>query len=734
MAEIRDASSGEGETMSGADQLVLPPGQVTRLQSFRTPDLDTIDCRRMQLWSAALVLLIVATAALATVSVWGAAPLPEWMTPFVLSCGLVGLVGLFSTYVVQQELRLRRLSRRLVREKLLTAALTSRLEETGALLEAGRAVNRELELDEVLDTILRCSLEMLDARGGSIMLAHPGDELRTVCAKGESRAHGARQSFSDGIAGRVATTREPLLIQGRVRGTSAGGVAGDPSSVSSALSVPLINRDRLLGVLNANAATGRSFTGHELRALSVFGEHAAAAIANAQLFEAQRLVARQSTYRAFHDPLTGLPNRALLLDRLASALATRRPQSRRVALLFFDLDDFKKVNDSLGHGAGDEVLVVFSDRLRTALRAGDTVSRFGGDEFAAVLRDVDSIEEPLRAAHRIQQVLDEPFEVAGERLRFSCGVGIAFEGEGASTADTLLRAGYTALHAAKAAGKRSVKVYEPRMRTDVLERLDIEQRLPGAIDRGEMVVHFQPIHSLADGRVLGLEALVRWEQPGKGLLPASAFVGIAEETGILPGIDRWVLRHACRNLREVTSAGKGPQPFLNVNLSPTTLRDGRLAEWVMDTIAEEAVEPDRVVLEVTESVMLKDAPQVAERLAELKSHGVRVALDDFGTGYCSLAYLRQLPVDMIKIDRLFIDGITHDAGTRALVGGIVRLGTGLGFDVVAEGIEDASQARTLVDVGCAYGQGFLFSRAIPAAYVGEYLATQGRLRSEAGVA
>src|SRR5262245_16940045 len=354
--------------------------RIAGLHSFDTPTLEAVEQRRLQLWLLTLLLLATAAVALVLLTGWRIVEPPGWLTPRVAQLSVLALVGLFCAYALEKELQLRRLTRLLIEERVLTTALTNRLREINALLEAGKAINLDLDLEEVLATVMRCSLELLGGNDASVLLAHGEGELRTVAASDKSAARGARVPVGAGIAGRVAATREPLLIDGAVDRT------GDPGHVDlpaphSAMSVPLVHRDVLLGVLNVNAGADRSYTPHDLRALSVFGEQAATALANAQLYEAQRLAASHSTYRALRDPLTNLPNRALFLDRVNRALARRRREDQSLGVLFVDCDDFKRINDGLGHLVGDQVLIALAERLRGSVRSEDTVARFGGDEF-----------------------------------------------------------------------------------------------------------------------------------------------------------------------------------------------------------------------------------------------------------------------------------------------------------------------------------------------------------------
>jgi diguanylate cyclase (GGDEF)-like protein len=688
--------------------------RIAGLRSFETPTLEAIEFRRYQLWVLTIALLLTLVVALATFTFWHDVRPSAWMNPRIAQWSLIGIVLLFCAYAIEKELQLRRLTQVLIEERVLTTALTNRLREVSTLLEAAKAMNLILDLQEVLETILDCAHELLGSRDGSIMLVHGEDELRTVYASGESAARGARLRFGEGIAGRVAATREPLLISGVIDPERRAHEAGAHPPPTSSLSVPLVHRDVLLGVLNINAGAGYTYNEHQLRALSLFGEQAAAAIANARLFEEQRLLASQNVYQALHDLLTNLPNRALFLDRITHALSRRRRKDQLLALLFLDLDDFKLINDSLGHSAGDEVLISFADRLRSSVRSGDAMARFGGDEFAVLVEDISSPAHAVAAAERILSLFAEPFTVGGRSVWLRASIGIAVESLIASSAEALLRNADTAKNVAKSQGKGRIVVFEETMHADALRRLDLEAELQHAIDARQLAVHFQPTFALMANRIVGVEALVRWHHPERGLLPAAAFLPLAEQAGLMVQIDRWVLQTACETVQELRAEVPLNAPLsLSVNISPTHLQDPGLVDEVASALKATHLEAERLVLEIAESAILADTERVSAHLNALKSLGVRLALDDFGTGYSSLSHLRRFPVDMVKIDRVFIDGITSDKGASALVQAIVRLGRGLNIEVVAEGIEQQSQADALLQLRCPFGQGWYLCEALP---------------------
>jgi diguanylate cyclase (GGDEF)-like protein len=696
-------------------------GHITGLTSFEAPNLETIEKRRLELWAMALFLLITTVAILSLVVFWGKIVLPVSASRILVSSSIVLLVVLFSAHAITKELHLRALTEELMDERVLAAALTNSLREASALIESGKELNLRLDLDQVLETILTCSLELLDAQGSSIMMMCSEDELRTVCSRGRSSAGGARVNLRHGIAGRVAATHEPVLVNGKFDWSHYRDDHKE-NRPTSALSIPLTSDGNLVGVLNINAKPDREYSQRDLRAMSRFGKQAGSAIAHVQAFEAQRKFSHRNEYQGLHDLLTGLPNRSLLLDRVGNALVRRRPPGHAVVLLFLDLDDFKRVNDSLGHAAGDQVLIAFAERLQNSVRAGDSVAHFGGDEFAILLEASDS-EEATLAAERILGDLSKPFPLEGGReVRFTASIGIALESSNDGRPEELMRNAFTALHVAKERGKGQVAIFEQAMHSSALNRLDLEHELRHAVEHDELDVHFQPLMNLEELSVYGFEALVRWNHPRRGLVAAGSFVPLAEEAGLQPQIDRMVLRQTCTRIKELNSGIFASSPAAaHVNLSPNTIRETDFVANLAQDLRESNLDPQQLVLEITEGVMMHNVEQAASKLRAVKSLGVRLALDDFGTGYSSLSYLRSFPVDVVKIDKIFVDEIEHDRGAEALVQAILRLGLGLTFEVVAEGIETKEQLASLIDLGCRYGQGYLLAKPLSGPQLTEFV-------------
>ncbi len=434
-------------------------------------------------------------------------------------------------------------------------------------------------------------------------------------------------------------------------------------------------------------------------------------------------MSRQQEHRALHDPLTGLPNRLLLTDRIEQALARAERNGRGVLVMFLDLDLFKVVNDSLGHHAGDDLLVAVSQRLLGAIRAGDTLARFGGDEFVVVCEDVDASEADT-LAHRIADALQEPFISSHQPVTVSASIGVAVATP-ASDAQTLLRNADIAMYRAKERGRNQVVVFDEVMHREADERLQDSLGLRRALDNHEFRVAYQPILDTRTGATVGLEALVRWQDPHRGLLHPDAFIAAAEETGHITAIGRWVLDTALSDVQAWRA--RIPQAenlWVAVNISSRQLLAPGLVEEIAQSLATAGLDASAVHLEITESAIMSDLQTVVHRLQALRALGLNLAIDDFGTGYSSLAYLKRLPVTSVKIDRAFVSGLNSadDRYDRAIVEAIVRMAQSLQLHVVAEGVEDLEQLRVLRSLGGEFAQGFLWSPPLTPEEVPHWLA------------
>jgi diguanylate cyclase (GGDEF)-like protein/PAS domain S-box-containing protein len=432
----------------------------------------------------------------------------------------------------------------------------------------------------------------------------------------------------------------------------------------------------------------------------------------------------QLVHEAYHDALTQLANRALFRERVAEALAGRRRRDD-VTVLFLDLDGFKEVNDSLGHLAGDQLLVQVADRLRESVRDGDIVARFGGDEFAVLIESPVGAPDAEFVARRIVEGLEAPFLIDGRDIHVQASIGLAAAGllrdSDSDGAEQLMRNADLAMYKAKSAGGSGFASYDPQMLSGLVERLELEADLRLALERGELAVHYQPTIELATNRIVGFEALVRWHHPTRGLISPLDFIPIAEGTGLIVPLGRWVIAEACRQAMEWSAQGAGDPVKMAVNVSVRQFDRCDLPAIVGEVLAETGMPAGQLCLEMTESVLMTDTEENLAQLVRLKALGLTLAIDDFGTGYSSLAYLRRFPVDTLKIDRSFVERLGEQTDDSALANTIVQLGQSLGMSTVAEGIEEYGQLAALREMGCEYAQGYYFARPLPAGEAGRLL-------------
>ncbi len=428
---------------------------------------------------------------------------------------------------------------------------------------------------------------------------------------------------------------------------------------------------------------------------------------------------------AYFDTLTGLPNRTMFLERLEGALARARTSKRSCALLNFNLDRFRKINDTLGHRTGDELLRAVAHRLEQSLRAGDAVgrlleaesrvnvSRVGGDEFSCLVVELNQAPNAAAIARRMLALFTEPFLIKGHELFVTGSIGVAVYPNDGAASDLLMKNANAAMSIAKRQGGNRYVFYSDEMNARSLERLTLENRLRNAISRGELVLHYQPKVDVTSGRIVGAEALVRWQSPELGMVSPSVFIPLAEEAGLISAIGEWVLYSACRQCKILQEAGNGILPIA-INVSSAQLREMGLLRWISTALKETRVDPRSLILELTESVLMDNAKASVEGMHAIKALGVQIALDDFGTGYSSLAYLKQLPLDELKIDKGFIDTVTTDSRDAAIVSTVVALAHGLGLKATAEGVQSNAQLAVLSRLKCDQYQGFLFSKAVSA--------------------
>ncbi len=436
---------------------------------------------------------------------------------------------------------------------------------------------------------------------------------------------------------------------------------------------------------------------------------------------------QELTHLAFRDRLSNLPNRALFLDRLSQALERSQRQQQQVAVMFLDMDNFKVINDSLGHQVGDHFIVAVAERLRQCLRGEDTIARFGGDEFTVFVEDIATEGDAIAVAERISEALHAPLRLAGHDIFPSVSVGIALSGqiEGIKRPGDLLRNADLAMYQAKNSGKGRLALFTTDMTDIAVNRLNAEAELRQALKNGEFRLHYQPVVSLQTGELCGMEALVRWERDGK-LMPPAQFIPIAEETGLIVPLGQWVLNEACQQAKRWQEKCVNTAPLaVSVNLSPRQFAHLNLLEDVSQALATSGLEAGYLKLEITEGTIMKDVVAAAITLEKLRDLGVSISIDDFGTGYSSLSYLKQFPVDELKIDRSFIDGLGLNRSDTAIVRMVIDLGSNLNLGVTAEGIETEQHVDLLKTMGCDHGQGYYFSKPVPTEAFGKLLVDKG---------
>ncbi len=594
-----------------------------------------------------------------------------------------------------------------------------RHEQLEVLYEANRTLSASPEIADALQGLLVRAAEAFRAEQAEVILfsADGGPPLRTSLGVAFEREVMVpmQADVADALRAMATAAGGPIRLEPPLPPALADYL--EARGVRHGMLGVLHGEERVIGtIMLANRfGVARGFTGEDVALFDTLAANASAALQYDRLEQAVselRDLQDQLHHQAFHDPLTGLANRTLFTQRLREAVED--PATGTVAAMFLDLDDFKSVNDSLGHQVGDDLLKAMTSRFLRCVRAEDVVARVGGDEFAILLAPADHPEElAVEVAERILRAFQLPVEVGHRLIGAGLSIGIATTEHSGRKAEDLVRDADVAMYEAKAGGKRRYALFNPAMRDVIVRRHDIKQELELALERRELIVEYQPIMDLATGEMWSVEALVRWIHPERGRIAPGEFIPVAEQTGLIARVGRYVLEEACGRAAEWRTAGPGGTPLpIQVNLSAAELEDPGLVGAVRDVLARTGMPPQQLVLEITETLLVKDAERGAATLHALRALGVRIALDDFGTGYSSLSYLRNLPLDVLKVAREFVDGLGTSDETDAFVRLIVGLAKTVGLKVIAEGIETDEQLAVLREVGTELGQGFRFSRPV----------------------
>ena len=601
-------------------------------------------------------------------------------------------------------------------ERAAEQAIKRHARQQAAVARLGRFALEEQDLESVMDRVAETVATTLEVELCEVLEITPrGSALRLVAGVGWPDGQVRRALVPSGPGSQAGFT---LLHQVPVMTTDIATeerFAFSPplfaAGARAGVTVAVMARHGVWGVLGAHSRAPRKFAADEAEFLRAVATVISSAVERNRVEEEVR-------HRAMHDPLTGLPNRALAIDRLEGALARRRRDGRAVAVLLADLDQFKLVNDSMGHQAGDDLLVALAPRLHDAVRPSDTVARLGGDEFLVVCEQLDGAHEAIRVAERVAQAINQPIVLAAGEHFITASIGIAV----ADTADAdpadLVRDADAAMYRAKERGRGRYELFDDVLRKRVLNRLRTENELRRGIEQDELRLVYQPVVELEHNTVTAVEALVRWEHPERGLIDPVDFIPVAEDSGLIGALGDWVLTRACRDGAAWQRRFQRSDPVLVcVNTSPRQLANGAFPARVADIMDRQGLAPGSLALEITESVLMEEAHAPVTVLASLREYGLRLMLDDFGTGYSSLSYLRRFPLDVLKIDRSFVAGLGRDDEDSAIVAAIVQMARTLGLTVVAEGVEREEQLERLRELDCDRAQGRLIAEPMPAAEV-----------------
>lgn len=587
------------------------------------------------------------------------------------------------------------------------------------LYESSSILHRSPEIDSAIAAVLAEARPMFRCEVAEVVLLPSSDDdraLRVQIGPGEEESIRYVDPRSlDSLLAEFGPDFKCLLFP-KPLGTGPFELRLRERGIEDAMVAVLRGETRIIGTVLIGSRVGdvTTFDPGDVRLLDSLARNLSVALEYGRLensLSQLRRLQEELTHQAYHDSLTGLANRALFQKVVDEALERQSTTGNSISVLFVDLDDFKAINDTMGHAAGDELLAEVAQRIASCLRTSDTAARFGGDEFAILLENTQ-LKDAISAADRMRDALQEPFSIREKEMSVHASIGIAMGGPVQKSAEEFLQHADVAMYKAKSGGKDCYRIFEPSMQEAVNRRHELKEALRRAIDSKDMVVEYQPIVELVTGRITGAEALVRWDHPLKGLVSPNEFIPLAEETGLVLAIGRQVLRKACFEAGNWPMAKSKEVPKLSVNLSLLQLQHEQFPQEVASILEESHLAPSNLILEITESVIMHDAETAVDAMIRLKELGVLLAIDDFGTGYSSLSYLRKFPLDYIKIAKPFVDDLITGADARAFVEGIVALGRIMGLRVIGEGIEYVEQKDYLTDMNCEFGQGHFYSPSV----------------------
>ncbi len=654
--------------------------------------LESIDRRRIQMWSLIAGLLAVILISLTLIGNEFGLNLPDWLPSKYLRIGVLGVVVLLGLYVIEKEYQLRRISRYLIDEQFQTDVVTRKLKAVEILLESTKAVNRGNNSEFALKTIVRQAIVFLDE-----------DNICLYVRQGDNKPYPAAGNKNQGLE---------VLGQSVMEKNQSQCVHNKKGEQGMLFAVPMTYRGNMLGALCLKTERKDLDTFETLMTLSLFSEQAATAVASAHLREQKEIEDSQQAHQTAHDPLTGLMNRSFFIERLDRLIAQYGDDAPHVALVFFSIDDLKRVNNSLGFAVGDAVIEGYAEHIRSTIPDNAIAGRFGGDEFMVALADIGGYEEAIAIAHNLKSGLNKTLTIGNRKLSVTSSMGVALPETFEISGTDLIRDAHIAIQEAKKQGGNTISRFDSNLFDSAERKFSLEEDLRRAIDNDEIGIHLQPVFDLDTREPVGLEALMRWQHPESGVVPAGSFIPFASKSGQLKEIDQRVFQKSCAAIRGLQDHGFNIP--VHVNLFPHFLNSTDLVPSVKRILDTADVSPESFVIEISESDPLLESLQTQENIKRLKEIGFKVALDEFGTGTSGLGSLSHLPVDMVKIARSFISDLSEGQESQnELVSTILNLAQNLHLRVIAVGIENDRQLEILRDMGCEFGQGYFLGKPLP---------------------